>query len=64
MTAPAIVEYRMTPEGDVRDSVGQPLLDGLPGWGLFVIRYWASRHNDVRNTRSAPVILQPLNSMP
>jgi hypothetical protein len=61
MTAPAIVEYRVTLEGDVRDPVGQPLLDGLSGWGLFVIRYWASRH--MRNTAVPLITLQPLNPL-
>jgi hypothetical protein len=63
MAPASIVEYRVTLEGDVRDSVGQPPLDGLPGWGFFVIRYWASRHNDARNAWAASIVLKPLNPL-
>jgi hypothetical protein len=63
--APAVVEeYRMPLEGDVRDSIDQPLLNGFPARRKSFIQYRACGHNNTGDVGRAPLTLLPLNPPP
>jgi hypothetical protein len=62
-TTTSFVEYRMALEGNVRDPIRQPTLDGFHTRRLSIARYWAGRYDDVRDARTPLIALQPLNPL-